>query len=70
MEHRGVGYELVQMPQGWRWSVKRGQSETAGTCLDRGAAIQRAKIVIDKQLSLMAGAKVSKPEPNRASHFF
>ena len=71
MEHRGVGYALVQAitPEGWRWSVRRGQQEWAGTCRDRVTAIQRAHKVIDTQLELEAVPKVSKPEPSRASHF-
>ena len=69
MEYRALRYALVLTPHGWRWSVKRGQSEMAGTCPDRGAAIQGAQTVIDEQLRREAGPKVCKPEPSRASHF-
>ena len=43
MEYRGVEYAVVRtIPNGWRWSVKRGHNEKVGTSYDRESAIARA----------------------------
>ena len=52
MEYRGVEYTVVRtIDKGWRWTVKCGDSEKAGTASNRASAIFRAQRYIDNQLS-------------------
>ncbi len=50
MEHRGVGFTVVQTlsPAAWRWIVKAGAAEKSGLHIDRNVAIRRAKKCIDE----------------------
>lgn len=51
MEHRGVEYAILPtIPKGWRWSVRRGQSDRGGTCYNREDAVRKAKQYIENLL--------------------
>src|SRR5229473_7486830 len=51
MEHRGVEYSVVQLPEGnrWRWEVRfgDGKTKTGVTPVSRAVAIKQAKSAID-----------------------
>jgi hypothetical protein len=51
MEHRGVEYSVVQLPEGnrWRWEVRfdDGKTKTGVTPVSRAVAITQAKSAID-----------------------
>jgi hypothetical protein len=47
--HRGVSYAVVEMrlPGGWKWTVSKGRTVSAGVCATRNDAIRQAQTFID-----------------------
>jgi hypothetical protein len=47
--HRGVSFSVVEMslPHGWRWTVSKGNTVSAGVSSTKGEAIRQAQTFID-----------------------
>ena len=48
MQHRGVEFTVLPtIPKGWRWTIKRGQSDLGGSCYSREDAVRKARHSIE-----------------------
>jgi hypothetical protein len=47
--HRGIAFSVVEisLPHGWRWTVSKGNTVSAGVCTTKGEAIRQAQTFID-----------------------
>jgi hypothetical protein len=47
--HRGISFFVAQMgvPRGWKWTVSKGHTVSAGVCTTRSEAIRQAQAFID-----------------------
>jgi hypothetical protein len=47
--HRGISFSVVEVsvPPGWRWTVSKGRTVSAGVCATRTEAIRQAQTFID-----------------------
>jgi hypothetical protein len=60
VEYRGIEYAILPtIPRGWRWSVKRNQTDRGGTCYNREDAVKKAKVYIENLLRREARAELT-----------
>jgi hypothetical protein len=47
--HRGISFSVVEMtlPHGWKWTVRKGHTISAGVCATRNEAVRQAQTFID-----------------------